>query len=53
MFVTVLLVCIENMPLTVNERHHQMTFSVHFPRGVHSGEVCKMLEKRERAEEQI
>jgi len=21
----------ENMPLTVNERHQQMTFSVHFP----------------------
>jgi len=31
MFVTVLLVRIENMALTVNERHDQMTFSVHFP----------------------
>jgi len=31
MFITVLLVHIENMPLTVNERQRQMTFSVHFP----------------------
>jgi hypothetical protein len=41
------------MPLSVNERYHQMTFSVHFPLGVCFGNVCKMLEKRERAEEQI
>jgi hypothetical protein len=30
-----------------------MTFSVHFPLGVYFGNVCKMLEKRVRAEEEI
>jgi hypothetical protein len=41
------------MPLPVNERHHQMTFSAHFPLGVCFGNVYKTLEKRERTEEQI